>query len=340
MDSFWNKLDKPLFALAPMEDVTDTVFRELVASSAGTGRLHLLFTEFMSVDGFLHDVGREKVKHRLNVSDSERAVLNEKGIKLIAQIWGSDPEKFYRASQQISTEYEFDGIDINMGCPVKKIVKNMGCSALIRVPELAKEIVNATKEGSNVPVSVKTRIGFNEVETESWIGNLLDTDPAAITIHGRTQKMQSEGVADWKEVSKAVDLRNSRREGSLTGGETLILGNGDVNSFDDGLSRASEYRTDGIMIGRGIFANPAFFSEKDTLYTSEKLTMIKNHIFRFGEEWGGSKNYAILKRFFKIYLNSFEGANHLRARMMETNTCEEGLEVIRQFETSPAELNT
>ena len=339
MENFWKYLEKPFFALAPMEDVTDTVFRELVAQTSGTDKLHLLFTEFMSVDGFLHDMGREKVKHRLFVSDSERQVLKEKNIRLVAQIWGSDPEKFYRAAGQIADEYEFDGIDINMGCPVKKIVKNMGCSALIRVPELAKEIVLATMEGSKLPVSVKTRIGFNSVDTENWIGHLLDVNPAAITIHGRTQKMQSEGVADWNEVRKAVDLRNSRRlsasgpgSGSRPGSETLILGNGDVSSYEDGLKRAAEYQTDGIMIGRGIFANPAFFSENETLNLAEKMTLIRNHIFRFNEVWDEGKNYAILKRFFKIYLNSFEGATQLRAKMMETNSCEEGLRVISEYE--------
>ena len=135
--NFWTTLDKPFFALAPMEDVTDTVFRELVASTAAPGKLHVLFTEFLSVDGFLHAKGSDKVSHRLHVSQPEREALKARGIRLVAQIWGSDPEKFLEAGRRIAEQYDFDGIDINMGCPVKKIVKHNACSALIKVPGLA-----------------------------------------------------------------------------------------------------------------------------------------------------------------------------------------------------------
>ena len=322
MKNFWTKLSKPFFALAPMEDVTDTVFRELVATTAAPGRLHVLFTEFLSVDGFLHAKGSEKVSHRLLVSQEEKDLLKAKGIRLVAQIWGSDPEKFNEASRRISEQYEFDGIDINMGCPVKKIVKHNACSALIKFPELAREIVLATKEGTGLPVSVKTRIGFNEVETERWIADLLKVKPAAITIHGRTQKMQSEGKADWNEVLKAVSIRD------IMNPETLIMGNGDVSDYDDGLEKAASYRADGLMVGRGIFSNPAFFADPRDLNPEERIQLLRKHITRFGDCWEGQKNYAILKRFFKIYVHSFENATDLRARLMNTNSCKEGLEVL------------
>ena len=136
MTNFWSLLPKPFFALAPMDDVSDTVFREVVASVSAPGKLHLMFTEFMSVEGFLHEIGKERVARRLFVSEKERVLLNNKGIKLVAQIWGSDPEKFLKASQQIAEQYDFDGIDINMGCPMKKIVKHNACSALIKTPVL------------------------------------------------------------------------------------------------------------------------------------------------------------------------------------------------------------
>ena len=320
--NFWTQLPRPFFALAPMEDVTDTVFREIVASGASPEKLHVLFTEFLSVDGFLHEIGREKVSHRLRVSDMEREVLDSKGIKLVAQIWGSDPEKFYKAGRSIANQYTFDGIDINMGCPVKKIIKNNACSALIRTPDLAREIVMATREGSGLPVSIKTRIGFNELETEKWIGNLLEVNPAAITVHGRTQKMQSDGVADWKEIRKAVQIRNAM------GSATLIIGNGDVSSYADGIEKSGTYQVDGIMVGRGIFANPAFFSESELLNMQQKIRILKRHITRFTEEWEGEKNYAILKRFFKIYLHSFGNATEIRSKMMNTNNGKEGLMTI------------
>ena len=326
--NFWKDLEGPIFALAPMEDVTETVFRELVADTASPGRLHVLFTEFMSVDGFLHERGHLRVAERLLVNREEREVLKRMGIKLVAQIWGSDPEKFHRATRKIAEEHRFDGIDINMGCPVKKIVKKGGCSMLIATPGLAREIVAATREASALPVSVKTRIGIREAITEEWIGQLLEEKPAAITVHGRTQKMMSEGTADWNEVRKASRLRDQMKS------ETLILGNGDVMSYGEGLQKAADYSADGIMVGRGIFANPAFFSSPETLDTETRLCLMRQHITRFQETWEGKKNYAVLKRFFKIYANSFPGASDFRARLMESLDYEGGLRVLREFEGS------
>jgi len=308
-----------------MEDVTDTVFREVVAQHTAHGNLHVVFTEFMSVDGFLHEKGREKVAQRLIVSDSERKILAEKNIRLVVQIWGNDPEKFYKAAKDIATNYRFDGIDINMGCPVKKVVKNNACSALINFPDLAKEIMQATMEGSDLPVSVKTRIGFKSVATESWISSLLEVKPAAITVHGRTQKMQSEGLADWKEIARAVSLRDQLSH------ETRILGNGDVMSWQDGADRFRTYGVDGTMIGRGIFHNPGFFSARNGLNDEDRIAMLLQHLERFRDTWGRSKNYAILKRFFKIYVHSFDGAGALRARLMESKDCDEGIAIVHDY---------
>ncbi len=267
-----------------MEDVTDTVFRELVASTAAPGRLHVLFTEFLSVDGFLHEKGSEKVSHRLYVSPpGKRHAERQRESGWWPRSGVPTRKNSYEASRRISELYDFDGIDINMGCPVKKIVKHNACSALIKFPELAKEIVLATREGSALPVSVKTRIGFNEVETERWIGNLLEVKPAAITVHGRTQKMQSEGQADWNEVLKAVRLRDSMNP------ETLILGNGDVSDYDDGLGKAASFRADGLMVGRGIFSNPAFFADPQLLNPDERILLLRKHITRFGRNLGGQK---------------------------------------------------
>lgn len=313
-----------------MEDVTDTVFRELVARVSAPGKLHVLFTEFMSVDGFLHERGHLAVAGRLLVSEQERQVLDEKGIRLVAQIWGTDPEKFFRTARKIAEDYNFHGIDINMGCPVKKIIKNGSCSNLIGTPDLAREIVLATMEGSCLPVSVKTRTGIREVVTESWIGALMETRPAAITLHGRTQKMQSEGEADWEQVRKAVLVRDNFYSND-PGAEnrTLILGNGDVWSYSQGLELAGETGADGIMVGRGIFKNPAFFAENQELDVARRLELLEFHLRRFREMWEGKKNYNILKRFFKIYVNSFQGASELRARLMDTTSFERGMEVAR-----------
>jgi tRNA-dihydrouridine synthase len=323
--NFWKELARPVFTLAPMEDVTDTVFREIVLSISDPGYLHVLFSEFISTDGLCHEIGGPKVRHRLQINDTERKLLTGKNVKIVAQIWGTHPEKFYQAAKLICEESQFDGIDINMGCPVKKIVKQGGCSALIAQPALAKEIVLATKEGSNLPVSIKTRIGLNKVITEEWIAQLLECHPALITVHGRTQKQQSEGLADWNEVKKAVALRDKLNP------ETLIHGNGDVFSREDGYSKAKEYDVDGIMIGRGIFHNPWFFNRNsDEKTPQEKLELLWKHTELFTRTWGTGKNFATLKRFFKIYTNGFPGAHPLRARLMETHATEEVRNILNE----------
>lgn len=324
-NNFWNNLNKPAFTLAPMEDVTDTVFREIVMQVSDPSCLHVLFSEFTSTDGLSHEVGGPKVKHRLQINDSERLLLKKNGIKIVAQIWGNKPEKFSEATRIICDEGQFDGIDINMGCPVKKIFKQGACSALIKQPDLAKEIILATKEVSTVPVSVKTRIGINQVITEEWIGHLLETDPVLITIHGRIQKQQSEGTADWNEVAKAVKLRDR------LGSKTLIHGNGDVMSYEDGVKKASTYGVDGIMIGRGIFNNPWFFNEREMERSpAERLQLLWKHASLYTETWNKEKNFAILKRFFKIYTSGFYGAAHIRARLMETNSLDETRHVLEE----------
>jgi tRNA-dihydrouridine synthase len=327
MINFWKHISRPIIALAPMEDVTDTVFREVIRSVSDTEALNVLFTEFTSTDGLCNEIGRANVSSRLVVSNTEREWLDRTNTKLVAQIWGSDPEKFRQSAQLISEMGRFDGIDINMGCPVKKVVKNKSCSALINYPELAREIIVATKEGTHLPVSVKTRIGFNNVITEKWIGNLLDENPAAITIHGRTQKMLSTGNAMWDEIGKAVQLRNERES------ETLILGNGDVDSYSKAMQHVADFGVDGVMVGTGVFKNPWMFNKSLPEITMEmRIALLTKHITLYDVTWGKTQNFNVLKRFFKIYLNGFEGAAHWRDQLMHTKSCDEALEVIRKMQ--------
>jgi len=254
----------------------------------------------------------------LHINESEKLLLKEKSVKLIAQIWGKDPEKYYKAAQFIANETNFDGIDINMGCPVKNVVKNGCCSALITQPELAKEIILATKEATDLPLSVKTRIGFRQVVTESWISHLLQLPIDALTIHGRIQKQMSEGVADWNEIAKAVKLRDELAP------HIKIIGNGDVESYQEGIEKCERYGVDGVMIGRGIFKNPWFFNPDMIAVTmDEKLDLMKEHTRLFEATWERSKNFAILRRFFKIYTNGFREASTLRNALMTTANAEE-----------------
>jgi len=315
MTNFWKSLPKPIFALAPMEDVTDTSFREVVARLSDPQYLHILYTEFTSVDGMNHPVGKLRVGERLIVSETEKQLLKQKNIKLIAQIWGKKPELFHKIAREITSEYEFDGLDINMGCPVKNVVKNGCCSALIHEPNLAKEIILATQEATHLPVSVKTRTGIKSHDTEVWIEHLLETKPAAIILHGRTQKQQSDGLADWEEIAKGARVRDQISP------ETLFLGNGDVFSVAQGEEFATKYGIDGVMIGRGIFHDPWFFNPLHPApLKSEKLEQLLFHTQLFERIWGGKKNLNVLKRFYKIYTSDFPEAAKLRAELMEAIT--------------------
>jgi nifR3 family TIM-barrel protein len=312
--SFWNDLTTPFFSLAPMEDVTDTSFRELIMTISAPECLQVVFSEFTSVDGFLDYRGHEKVAERLFISDTEKKLLKERGIRIVAQIWGSEPEKFYQTAARIYQDYEFDGIDINMGCPVKKIIKHNACSGLIGFPDLAREIVEATREGSPLPVSVKTRTGLKEHQTEVWIENILKANPAAITLHGRTQKQLSDGNASWEEIKKAVEVRNRLSP------TTPKIGNGDIISFQDGLEHAASYGTDGIMVGTGIFKDPWLFNQYSSDHPPlEKFDVLLRHIHLFEKNNGSNKNYNILKRFFKIYVTGFPGASSIRDQLMHVS---------------------
>ncbi len=322
MSNFWNNLKNPAFLLAPMEDVTDTAFREIVLRLSKPDNLQVLYTEFTNTDGLCHPIGRDKVKSRLHVNASEQMLLKEKNVKLVAQIWGNNPEKFYEATKFIDENYSFDGIDINMGCPVKKVVKQGSCSALIKFPDLAGEIIQATKEATKLPVSVKTRTGLGKHITEDWIGFLLSQEPAAIIIHTRTQKMQTDVPAEWEEMGKALKIRNAYKS------HIPIIGNGDIFSMKDAKEMHAKYPTDGFMIGRGIFQNPWFFNPDFKPSIIDKLNTLLEHSRLYIETWGIERNFQVLKRFFKIYINGFEGAAALRAQLMDTNNLEEVEKII------------
>jgi len=305
----WTNLPKPIKILAPMEDVTDVVFRQVVAE---IGRPDIFFTEFTNAAG-MYSPGRDRVTQRLERSEHDHI--------LVAQIWGKTPGNHYKAAKEL-VERGFDGVDINMGCPVKKIVKQGSCSALIENHSLAKEIIEATIEGAggNIPVSVKTRIGFSDKRTEEWAEFLLGFDLDAITVHGRISKQMSKYPADWNEIKKFVDLRDQ------SGSKSIIIGNGDVESLGEIYQKTEEFGVDGVMIGRGIFKDPFLFNPKksiDDLSKKGKINLMMRHAELFVKKWGDTKNFSILKRFFKIYINGFDGASELRAKLMECENLED-----------------
>ena len=315
MSSFWNTFKTPIIALAPMEDVTDTAMRELILSIADPSALHVVMTEFASTDGLVHKKARKRIIHRLRITDQERKLLKDKDVRIVAQIWGNKPENYVKVIQDISNEMEFDGIDINMGCPVPKVVRRGSCSGLIGNPNLAKEIIYASKEASALPVSVKTRIGLKSIVTEEWAQNLLETKPAALTFHGRTQKQMSIGPANWEEIAKVAKLRDELHL------DIPIIGNGDIKSIKEAREKCHTFQLDGAMIGRGIFDNPWLFMEEQRERSqSEKLDMLWKHTELFDRVWGQTKNFHILRRYYSIYCKGFSGCAEMRAKLMKSES--------------------
>lgn len=304
MISFWQALLKPFFALAPMDGVTDVIFRHVVCKAAAPD---VLFTEFTNAAAFFSEYGRKSTASRLEFTPDEQPI--------VAQIWGTNPEHYAFMSKELAKR-GFAGIDINMGCPVKDVVKTGSGSALIQKPELAAELIAAAKT-SGLPVSVKTRIGFKNVNTEEWISFLLKQDLAALTVHGRTQKQMSEVPADWNEIAKAVELRNKIAP------QTVIIGNGDIAGRSDGVALAEQSGVDGLMIGRGVFTNPFCFEAEPRTHSREELLGLLNYHLSLLESSPQPVPFAPLKRFFKIYIRDFDGASELRAKLMEARSIAE-----------------
>ena len=299
--NFWKTLHAPIMVLAPMEDVTDTVFRRIVAVCA---RPDVFFTEFTSIDG-LFSKGRDEVIRRFDFTDKERPI--------VAQVWGSEPELFRRAAELIC-EMKFDGMDINLGCPEKSVTSHGAGACLIDDMPRVREIIKAARIGldNRIPLSIKTRLGYKHMSPQ-WIPFLLDQHPDAITIHGRTATELSKVPAHWSEIAKAVNLRNHMKT------KTLIIGNGDVTNYSDAVRKCKSYGVDGIMIGRGIFHDLWAFDKKGISHMSdhkELQRIMQLHIRLFDEKWGASRNFSILKKFFKIYIQGFPHAGELREKLM------------------------
>jgi len=317
---FWAKLPKPFFVAAPMADVTDAAFRQMIAKYSRHGEPgggpDVFWTEFVSADG-LCSAGRDILKRDLAFSDREHPI--------VAQIFGSTPEHMQKTAELIKS-LGFDGIDINMGCPDKSIEKQGAGSAHMKNPKLALECIRATMTGAgSLPVSVKTRIGYNKETLSEWIGAILETKPAVITVHARTRKELSLVPARWEEVARAVKLAE--------GTGTLIIGNGDIKDLTDANEKARATGADGVMLGRAMFGTPWLFdrtrTEPPTL--AEKFEILIEHTHLFEKLLGDIKNFAIMKKHYKAYVHGFDGAKELRVYMMDAKNADEVERIARGF---------
>lgn len=317
--SFWDSLQSPILALAPMADVTDAAFRRIIAkySKCQTpGCLthpYATWTEFVSADGLAlaPEEGRKKLLADLIYSEAERPI--------VAQFFGSRPENMEKAAA-LAREMGFDGVDINMGCPDKSIEKQGAGAAHMKDPARAQEVIRAAQRGAgNLPVSVKTRLGYNTDELEEWLPKLLETNLVAITVHARTRKEMSLVPARWERVARAVEIRNE------LGSKTLILGNGDVRDVPDALQKNADTGADGAMLGRAIFGNPWLFSVRypiSNIPLEERLRVLVEHT-KLYEELLPNKSFAIMKKHYKAYVSGFDGAAELRGQLMNSENSAE-----------------
>ena len=300
--------------LAPMDGVTDFVFREIIA---GTAKPDVLFTEFTNTEALVSK-GYDNTIHRLKFSQAQRPI--------IAQIWGLDPKNFYTTARLVK-DLGFDGIDINMGCPDRAVMKMGSGASLIKTPTLAAEMIAATKEGApGMPISVKTRIGVTTMVTETWIRFLLEQHIDALTIHGRTAKELSKVPAHWDEIGKTVKLRDHISPG------TMVIGNGDIMSLEQAGQAHTAYGVDGVMIGKGVFHNPWVFERIPKNHTgAESLQLLLKHTKLFCDTYPSPQRFPAMKKYFKIYVRSFRGATSLIRQLMETTDFSEVEKLVKQY---------
>lgn len=323
METFWQKLPKPIIALAPMADVTDPAYRKLISEC---GRADVMWTEFVSADGLYY------TREKKGIPDEENPLLRdfqfvEGEHPIVAQMFSAKPEMIRYASK-LAAELGFDGVDINMGCPDASIEKQGAGAAMMKTPELVHVIVEAARAGvadagrPEMAVSVKTRIGYNSEEIDTWLRTVLESRPDALTVHLRTRKEMSKVDAHWDYMPRIVALRDEISP------ETVLLGNGDVTDRADALAKIAESGADGAMIGRGIFGNPWVFTGRTDSTHSERLEALVT-LAHYFEDLKPGKSFYILKKHVKAFVTGFDNAAELRAKLMEATTAEEMEAIVR-----------
>lgn len=362
--SFWHEIPKPIIGLSPMDGVTDASFRWIAARHGGPD---ITVTEFTNVDAAIH--APHTLIRDFTYSEIERPI--------IAQIYGNKPELFYQAAHVVC-ELGFDGLDINMGCPAKNVAASGSGAALIRTPELAREIIQRTRQGiddwaagqtleelglrqklretvkasnqlrsgwetpparRSIPLSVKTRIGYDQVVVDHWIANLLEERPAAISVHGRTLKQGYKGDADWDAIARAVEIAKPT--------PTLILGNGDLRDMGDIYRRVRQCGVDGVLLGRAAEGNPWIFKAKEQVKQAlrdslppvtsqpiglaERFSVIVEHAHHF-ETYVQERNFVGMRKHLIWYCRDFRGAAELRTKMVRVNGTSDVIQCLRDYQ--------
>lgn len=334
MSNFWNDLPHGFTVLAPMEGITDVVFRQVVAKA---GRPDVFFTEFTNVSSFASEKGRYDALERLDIAGKTSKIMPkcpELESPIVAQIWGKNPEHFAQTAAQLE-KLGFDGLDINMGCPDRHVNKAGGGAAMITTPELAVECIAQAKKSTNLPVSVKTRLGYSSsAEYKKWIPLLLNQNLAALTVHLRTRKEMSKVPAHYDLIPEIVKMRNEIAP------ETKLIINGDIRDLAQVQELSKKYPgVDGFMIGRGVFINPYCFTSHQPTQT-ELRELFLYHLDLFDarakelESRSSRYPYEPLKHFIKVYFSGFDGAAELRNKLMECKNTDDLRVEIKKTELS------
>ena len=310
----WEELKKPFLILAPMEGVTDIVFRQVIAKA---GKPDLFFTEFTNVSSYASEKGRQNALERLKIAKTDKPI--------IAQIWGKNPEHFAETTKALES-LGFSGVDLNFGCPDKNVNKAGGGAAMIKTPDLAVACFRQAKANTALPVSIKTRLGWKDPEEyKTWFPILLQERPAALTVHLRSKKEMSKVPAHYELIPEIIKLKNEISP------KTKLIINGDIKNRAEALKLHQKYpEIDGFMIGRGVFTNPYCFT--DHIATRDELMELLDLHLNLWEKC--PEKYEPLKHFFKIYINNFPGASDLRAKLMETHSIEEARAILDYSGTS------
>ena len=303
--------NKPLLILAPMEGVTDIVFRKVIAKA---GRPDYFFTEFTNVSSYASEKGRKNALDRLKISDTDSPI--------IAQIWGKNPEHFSIVSKDLE-DLGFSGIDLNFGCPDRHVNAAGGGAAMIRTPDLAVRCFREARNATSLPVSIKTRLGYSFVEEfKTWLPTLLREHPSALTVHLRTRKEMSKVPAHYELIPEILKMRDELSK------DTLLIINGNIKDLNEANSLHQKYpEIDGFMIGRGVFNNLYCFTNH-TPTKEELIDLFYYHLDTF-DALTKDNSFEPLKHYFKIYLNSFPRASDIRNSLMSTHSTKEARELLK-----------
>lgn len=328
-----------------MDGITDHPFRHLVAKY---GHPSVIYTEFTSVEGLCH--GATRLLKDFLFDNTQRPI--------VAQLFGTTPA-YFRQATIIACELGFNGIDINMGCPAKGVIDHGAGAALILTPQLAQNIVKATQQGVNdflngqraadcpdisesiarevttraqinanedqkIPISIKTRLGYDQIVTADWVNNLLETKPDLIAIHGRILKQGHGGEVHWEEIAKAGELIHA------TG--ALILGNGNINSYQEAEEKTKQYGIDGVLIGRAALGNPFVF-QKNSLQTKSIYQIAVEHAQLYEQTYQADEKYNFLpmRKHLGWYVREIDNAAQIRSELMTTSSSQEVAQILHKF---------